>query len=89
MQVNRFQFIARVAKYFEGEIHWAYSCSCDHDLASLTESLSYSLTISYSSYEQSSHNCLHIQATQIILEEFDSLLGITPNQELNGKLSIT
>ena len=53
-------------------------------MADLADSLSHSLVVSYCSYEQSSNSCLHIQAAKTILEEFDSLIGITPIQELSG-----
>ena len=89
MQVHKFHFVARVAKYFQSEVFWAYSCSCDRDIANLTNSLSHSLTVSYDSYEQSSHSCLHIQAAKVILEEFDSISGITPVQELSGMWSVS
>ena len=85
-KVHKFQFVARVAKYFQGKIFWVYSCSCDREMTNLTDSLSHSLTISHCSYEQSTQNCLHIQAAKTILEEFDSLTGITPIQELSGML---
>lgn len=78
--------MARVAKYFQGKIFWVYSYSCDREMTNLTDSLSHSLTISHCSYEQSAPNCLHVQAAKTILEEFDSLTGITPTQELSVKL---
>lgn len=57
-------------------------------MADLTDSLSHSLTISYYSYEQSSQSCLYIQAAKNILEEFDSLTGISPMQELSGTMHV-
>ena len=54
-------------------------------MADLTDSLSHSLTI----HIVHMNNCpiavfIYIQAAKTILEEFDSLTGISPMQELSG-----
>ena len=54
-----------MAKYFQADAFWVYSCSCDHDATNLTDSLSHNLSVSYDRYKTSSHRCIHMNAAKI------------------------
>ena len=60
MQAHCYVFVSRCAKYFSGNPHWVYWCSCDQRRSEFLDSLSSTSDTSFQEVSAMFPECLHI-----------------------------
>ena len=84
MQAHCYVFVSRCAKYFSGNPHWVYWCSCDQRRSEFLDSLSSTSDTSFQEVSAMFPECLHITSVQKIVNNIDALHGISVELDLSG-----
>ena len=84
VQPCSFVFVFRCAKYFAGDLEWAFWCSCDRARRSIISSTGLHIEMKYLTFQDCFKPCLHISAMRVILSHVDALHGVSPSEEFAG-----
>lgn len=84
-QSRAYNFVSRCGKFFAGEPHWVYWCTCNEMDSRLKDSLSSSSIMEYTDASSLFPKCIHVLAVKQIVESLDAVHGIAVESDLSGK----
>ena len=84
LQSRTFYFVSRCGKFFAGESHWVYWCTCNKKKSELIDSFSWSSHMSFAEVSDILLNCMHVKAVQNIVVSLDGIQSISADSDLSG-----
>lgn len=87
IQSKEFHFVSRCGKFFNGESHWVYWCTCNKKKSEFIDSLSSCCDVSYADVSGLLLDCMHIAAVLSVVASFDAVQSISADSDSSGNFS--